>query len=34
MREHHEDKVLRHIATYLDKQEKSIDWLFSYFNTD
>ena len=25
MREHNEDKALRHIATYLDKQEKSID---------
>ena len=34
MREHNEDKALRHIATYLDKQEKSIDWLFSFYNTD
>ena len=34
MREHNEDKALRHIAIYMDKQEWSIDQLFSYFNTD
>ena len=34
MREHIEDKTLKHIALYMDKQDWSIDKLFTHFNTD
>lgn len=34
MKEHHEEKVLRHIAIYIDKQDWTIERLFDFYNVD
>ena len=34
MRERIEEQTLTHIATYMDKQEYTLDQLFTRFNTD